>query len=143
MCKRHYNQLSDVKAQKRESMRQFLKRNPHYHRDYSRSKSADYKRHYHLVSDYGITLDDYNAVLKKQRGRCAICGSKDPRGRASFAVDHDHNTGTIRGLLCIPCNLGIGNLNDDPKVLQKAARYIKFHKASAGCNAEVLAPPDT
>lgn len=72
---------------------------------------------------FGITLADYDAMLEAQGGGCAICGK--PRDKHyRLAVDHDHASGKIRGLLCAHCNRGIGHFGDDPKLLRKAADYL-------------------
>ncbi len=81
-----------------------------------------------LRRQYGISEDEYKALLRKQHGKCAICGSKDPRGRAGstyFQVDHDHKTGAVRALLCAPCNSGLGSLGDSIKNLEKAIAYLR------------------
>ena len=68
----------------------------------------------------------YEALLAAQGGRCAICGTDTPGTiQRFFALDHDHVTGAIRGLLCYRCNIGIGNLGDDPDRLEAAARYLR------------------
>lgn len=74
---------------------------------------------------YGITVNDYDAMLERQGGRCAICGTADP-GRSSdvFAVDHCHETGQVRGLLCYKCNTGLGMFRDDPRQLVTALQYL-------------------
>ena len=60
---------------------------------------------------YGITVDDFDRMLRDQDGKCAICGTTEPGGRRGvFAVDHDHQTGRVRGLLCFPCNRRLGVL---------------------------------
>jgi hypothetical protein len=77
---------------------------------------------------YGITLDEYDTLLERQSGRCAICGTTEPgRGQhpRSFSVDHNHRTGRVRGLLCHLCNTGIGALDDDPVRLRLAANYLE------------------
>jgi len=56
---------------------------------------------------YGLTLEDYDRMLEDQDGKCAICGDIEPSGRR-LAVDHDHHTGNIRGLLCLRCNTRLG-----------------------------------
>jgi hypothetical protein len=77
-----------------------------------------------LKLTFGITWDEYDLLLSCQDGRCAICGGK-PR-KYLFAVDHDHKTGEIRGLLCSRCNHKLlGSANDDPARLRKAADYLE------------------
>lgn len=81
-----------------------------------------------LKSLYGVTLEDYDRMAEAQGHKCAICHSTDPRGNGSrFAVDHDHKTGKVRGLLCGPCNMGIGKLGDDIALLTAAIEYLKDH----------------
>lgn len=80
-------------------------------------------RNLYLVRLFGVTLKEYNMMLDKQNGGCAICGGK--AGKKSFAVDHDHKSGKVRGLLCGSCNVGIGHFRDDPELLEKAIKYIR------------------
>ena len=89
-------------------------------------------RDYNLQYRYGITLEEYNTMLEEQNGECAVCGTDDPKGRQSgrgkvkgFYVDHNHETGEIRGLLCNNCNRSIGLFNDDPSILEKAVLYLR------------------
>jgi len=82
----------------------------------------DQKNRY-LKSRYGITIDRYDEMYEQQDGKCAICKAED-EGR--FAVDHCHNTGKVRGLLCRSCNLGIGQLKDDIEVLTNAITYLQW-----------------
>ena len=76
---------------------------------------------------YGLTVEQYDAMLAKQRGRCAICGSTEPK-HTNWSVDHDHVTGQVRGILCSACNTGIGQLQDDPDIVRKALEYIVKHR---------------
>lgn len=81
-----------------------------------------------LRKSYGITADDYEAMLSEQEGVCAICGSDDPGTRdhrKRLHVDHDHETGRVRGLLCSPCNRLLGQASDSPKILRSAADYLE------------------
>jgi len=80
------------------------------------------RREHHLTNAYGITLEDYDALLATQGGVCVIChnGTDEP-----LHVDHDHTTGKVRGLLCSNCNTGIGLLKDDPVRLRAAADYLE------------------
>jgi len=74
---------------------------------------------------YGITSKDYDKLLKKQNGKCAICGTINPGGKCdNFSVDHNHKTGKVKGLLCIGCNRGLGFFNDDPKKTVAATTYL-------------------
>lgn len=84
-----------------------------------------------LLKKFGISLLDYDALLVKQGYCCAVCGCEDwaAGGRwGGFHVDHCHETGAVRGLLCMACNTGIGKLQDDPALLDRAAAYLRSHK---------------
>lgn len=75
---------------------------------------------------YGISPDDYHGMLERQGGCCALCGvSECPSGRR-FAVDHCHDTGVVRGILCYDCNTGLGKFRDNIEVLRRAADYVEF-----------------
>ena len=88
------------------------------------------KRKSHLKRYYGITVEQYDEMLKSQNGVCAICGNVELSNRGntlnalSLAVDHCHETGKIRGLLCMDCNQTLGKFNDDPARFEKAAEYL-------------------
>ena len=76
------------------------------HKDWYK-KSRMWHVKYNLRAKYGLTLEDYDNMLEQQKGVCAICGGINPSGRR-LAVDHDHKTGEIRGLLCQHCNTHLG-----------------------------------
>lgn len=85
-------------------------------------------RRCHLKREYGITNEQYDAMFEDQQGRCAICGTDKPTGKwKCFAVDHNHETGAVRALLCNECNRGIGLLKDSAELLRKAAEYLDSH----------------
>jgi len=69
---------------------------------------------------------DYQRLLDKQRGVCAICFG-EPKGRTHFDVDHDDKTGQVRGLLCTNCNRGLGYFQDDWFLLRRASEYLREH----------------
>lgn len=75
-----------------------------------------------LERKYGITDEAYTALLEEQCQRCAICLGTDSNMKLS--VDHDHQTGAVRGLLCRACNMGVGIFNEDPAALRRAADYL-------------------
>ncbi len=81
------------------------------------------ERTYHLRRRYGITAGDADAMLAAQDGLCAIC-----RAAPAAHVDHDHETGAVRALLCFNCNGGLGQFKDDPAVLRAAADYVEAHR---------------
>lgn len=70
---------------------------------------------------YGLTIDQYRSMFTEQKGRCRICG----RDLDRIDIDHDHATGRVRGLLCHPCNIGLGAFQDSPLLLARAIEYLK------------------
>jgi Recombination endonuclease VII len=83
-------------------------------------------RHYHLMRRYGIGADEFDELVRRQGGVCVICGRPDPEH-----VDHDHDTGAVRGILCFNCNGGLGQFRDSRDALRAAAEYLEAHDASA------------
>ena len=80
----------------------------------------------HLQTKYGLTEDKYYELLQEQNYVCAICGAAEADSkRKKFCVDHCHDTGVVRGLLCFGCNTMLGNAQDDPEILQNAIDYLK------------------
>lgn len=77
-------------------------------------------RHYHSKRRYGIGADEVDALIAEQGGVCAICGVAEPAH-----VDHDHLTGTVRGVLCFNCNGGLGQFRDRVDVMRKAITYLE------------------
>lgn len=75
------------------------------------------------IERYGLTLDQYDAMLKEQNDSCAICG-RPPAAVGPLVVDHDHQSDHVRGLLCQRCNRGIGQFLEVPTFLEAAANYI-------------------
>lgn len=85
-------------------------------------KVARIARNSALKANYGITIDEYDAMFKAQCGKCAVCGEKYGR---TLHVDHCHRTNVVRGLLCQKCNMAIGLLQDSVKLLNRAISYLK------------------
>lgn len=84
------------------------------------------ERNIGLMEVYGIDNKDYAKLLKKQKGRCALCGTKNPGGRFNvLQVDHNHQTNKIRGLLCNKCNLGLGMLEANRVPIACLMKYLK------------------
>jgi len=78
-----------------------------------------------LRKDYGITLADYDIMFEQQCGVCAICGKPQPKQFHRLAVDHDHVTGKVRGLLCQSCNGMLGLAKDNITTLCDAIKYLE------------------
>jgi hypothetical protein len=85
-----------------------------------------------LKRRYGISLDEYDAMFDEQNGKCAICNTEEPGGKYKhFAVDHCHETGKVRGLLCGNCNTGIGLLGDNINNFSAAILYLERNRQEA------------
>lgn len=96
-------------------------------RENARRRAAgkyEFNRRENLKRKFGITPETYDLMLSAQGGRCAICAEKNEGPRA-FAVDHNHQTGKVRGLLCHNCNIGLGNLKDSKHLLLLAIKYLE------------------
>lgn len=78
----------------------------------------------HLRRSYGITIKDYDKMFESQGGTCAICGRPETAKGRSLAVDHSHDTGEVRGLLCHACNTSIGKFRENREWLLKAIKYL-------------------
>ena len=91
-------------------------REPH-----QRMTSSESAKKTDLLRTYGLTPEEYNSLWDKQNGGCVICGSTEKK----LCVDHCHNTGVVRGLLCTNCNQGLGQFKDDPGLLRSAATYLE------------------
>lgn len=98
----------------------------------SRKMSKETQRHYGLKRYYGMSVSDYAEMYRKQDGKCAICGnpenSVDKKGNVkSLAVDHCHETGAVRELLCYSCNSMLGQARDNQEILLAGVEYLKRH----------------
>jgi hypothetical protein len=105
-----------------------------------KEERKEYKKHYYKKNDelfkkkykrndlkrkFGITQEEYNIIYESQNGCCLICGSHSNTHNKALAVDHNHTTGKIRGLLCAKCNQGLGLFRDDINILTKAIDYLQ------------------
>lgn len=85
---------------------------------------AEYSRWYKRLVKYGITKEEFVAMVERQEGKCAICGGKQGM---ELRVDHDHSSGEVRELLCAECNSGIGLFKEDVDIMRKAIKYVQKH----------------
>jgi hypothetical protein len=111
--KTNIEKINKAKAEyRRSNAEKILEQNREYNRTVRKKRRIHEK--------YGLTIEDYSKMVSAQGGACAICGSVE-----KLAVDHDHKTGAVRGLLCYRCNTGIGFLKDSTSVLASAIRYLE------------------
>lgn len=78
-----------------------------------------------LWRKFKITIEEYVSLYEKQKGLCAICEEPEKENNKRLAVDHNHDTGKVRGLLCRACNTGIGLLKEKQELFEKAIKYLK------------------
>lgn len=116
-----------------------------YQREWARQRKArlgfvkhrhpDRERQYRFRKRYGLTAATYAALLAAQGNMCALC-----RRRPPVEVDHDHATGVVRGLLCAPCNHGLGLLGDTPEALHRAITYLAGTALTPSSSTSTAAP---
>lgn len=92
---------------------------------YNSEQFKRYARKWKLAKRYGITVEQYNAMLISQNSQCLICGHKHEE-KKPLHVDHDHRTGQIRALLCHRCNPGLALFDESPDRLESAANYLRL-----------------
>lgn len=97
---------------------------------YENTRVQQLDKNFQLQKVYGISLQEYNALLEQQHGVCAICEKpetqthKKTKAIMNLSVDHDHTTGHVRGLLCKKCNMALGLFQDSRDLLQNADKYL-------------------
>lgn len=105
----------------KEHRKEYMQRWELEHRDHRRKYARDKQ-----LAKYGLTLEAFNALLLAQDNRCAICHTDEVGGpNETFAIDHCHLIGRVRGLLCNRCNTSIGKFEDNPDLLRAAASYLE------------------
>ena len=101
-----------------------VERTTNYNRENSKSVRSQY-----LKRNYGLTFEEFDAMLSGQDNCCAICKGKETYGRHKrFTVDHNHKTGKIRGLLCNHCNTALGLVGDNIHTLKSMIEYLESHE---------------
>lgn len=123
--------------EQRQRASEWAKANPERRREIQKKYQLSEKyevarRNREYIRKYGITLDEYNSKLMQQKCVCAICGKQEKSKSLSntkeikhLAVDHDHATGKIRGLLCDSCNTLLGRCSDNIQILESAINYLR------------------
>ncbi|MDQ1396542.1 MAG: hypothetical protein QOG64_1801 [Acidimicrobiaceae bacterium] len=110
-----------------------------YHRvRRARPEVKEQSRAGHLKRKFGLTLEQYDEMLAAQLGGCAICGDPPEAGKA-LHIDHDHDTGEVRGLLCVRCNNGLGQFKEDLGLLSQAGVYLAVEDRDEAAKLTALA----
>lgn len=134
--------LDNPEKDRASAVRSYAKKTKEEHAEISRlwklanpEKVKATNRRIKLKRQYGLTIEDYNAMLDSQNGVCKICGMPETKMQRrgsdtkltpeSLHVDHDHATGKIRGLLCYKCNTALGKFDDNPELFRRAIAYLR------------------
>lgn len=109
------------------TVRRYYEKHPERPKFLTLEQKREHNKNTKLKYRYGITQKEYNKLFEKQKGCCAICGEHQTEFSRRLAVDHNHSTKEVRGLLCTLCNQGIGMLNadEDTLLLHKAIDYLE------------------
>lgn len=95
---------------------------------WQRQRNKESRQNHAFRKLYGISLDSYKSILESQGGVCAICGGTNKNGHA-LSVDHDHETGKVRGLLCRGCNYALGYIGDSVETAKNIIQYLEFSRS--------------
>lgn len=144
-CRRAYTSVSYYAnhAARRAAAKAKYWADPEAARIKSRNRPADTYKAARLRR-YRLTVAEYEAMAEAQDHRCAICQRQEPFGssRPRLCVDHDHENGQVRGLLCLSCNTALGALHEDPRLFAAAVRYLTAAtpdvRVTSGQSAEAI-----
>lgn len=109
------------------NVRAYQKANPEVQaRAVERRRANGKRRAADIKAKYGISRDQYEGMLERAGHVCEICG-RDPRevSKKGYCIDHCHDSGAVRGILCHPCNAALGNFRDDVDVMRRAIEYLE------------------
>jgi Recombination endonuclease VII len=130
---------AEYAKQRREHYKEWLQKdriaNPERYKEYGRKAYSLHGRHWttkKICARYGISIDEYDALVEKYNHLCGICSQPEKRkfkGEVTrLSIDHCHKTGKVRGLLCYECNIMLGKAKDSITVLQAAIKYLEQHQ---------------
>lgn len=115
-----------LNGRKRECKPCFSSRVQVWYLESGKNRVQDNSRRNHLRKMYGLTVEEFHAMVDAQDERCAVCGWSECR----LLVDHDHETGEVRGLLCHLCNVALGMAEDSVERLQELIAYLHKHRST-------------
>lgn len=117
----HKKEIQNYNKKHRKVLRDYYNSYKRKWRSNNKNKTKNEK-----LKKYNLTIEDFYNLLKIQKNRCGICKKKFNNSYSSFpCVDHNHKTGTIRGILCRNCNSGVGGLHDDIEIISNALKWVK------------------
>lgn len=119
-CKRSYKKTPEYLAKSRVTKK---KRRDLKHQEYRITERV------RELKKFGLTPKSYNDILLSQNESCAICKVHQSKLMRRLCIDHDHNTGKVRQLLCSVCNVGLGHFNDSIELLEVALKYLIRHRS--------------
>jgi hypothetical protein len=120
--KKEIDRIAGAKYRKNNKEKLRLKAKRYRESDPERVKRLE--RNAHLLRKFGITIEQYEQLLWEQKFRCLGCNIHQSKLQKPLAVDHDHKTGKVRGLLCDPCNIALGCVKDSTKILSQLIKYL-------------------
>jgi hypothetical protein len=136
----HKEELSGRRRRRRQTDPEHRDRLRARERKASRARTPMTRRKHHLRRVYGLSLEEYDAMLDRQGGVCAICKKKPDEGKPLF-IDHCHVTGMVRGLLCHKCNMVLAFGNDNPDILHAAIAYLQAAREKDKADSLASRPP--
>lgn len=123
---RYEKKKDEIRAKQAEYKSQTGYNSKYYHENRDRLlKEAAEKHRANPGKKHGLSAETYWKMVEDSKGQCAVCGGEMKK----TCVDHDHKTGRVRGLVCHPCNVSLGLMQDDPARLERAAVYLRNHAA--------------
>lgn len=132
---KEYDKRPEVIAKKKENSKKYYLKNREeilkekkIYWDLNKHIIKPKERNKRLIREYSITQEDYEKLLISQDYTCAICSTKHEENRNGLFIDHNHETGKIRQLLCLNCNTLLGHASDDIEILTKAIIYLNKHR---------------
>lgn len=116
----HWNWKGGVSTNKKEYQKKWIEKNKSHVREYDRKNKVRW--------NYGVSFDEYEKIYISQYGKCAICKTSESEFKKRLAIDHNHKTGKVRGLLCNLCNFSLGGFRDNIDLLNSAIAYLSKEK---------------
>lgn len=132
-CRSIHRKKPEIRAKEREAKNRDYHSNPEKYKKYMKkfrdSPTGMISRFNSLLKvNYGITAEQYNEMFSNQNGCCAICAIHQSKLKRRLSVDHNHDTGKVRELLCNHCNSALGIMRESTELFNKAINYLQKHK---------------